>query len=266
MADIGQIGASMDRPCCRRRPAAWTSWSTTRVMIRRAEAIDIERGATGTIVVNVNLTSLPSSACTRPWRGCWMGAGPRRQDHQRGLHAVLPGRRPRAVVHGVQERRNGADQGPGQRVGRARHQRQRHRAWLYGHQQHGGAAGRRGAQRGHHGAHPGRPLGQACGHGGAGGLPRLAARPTTSMATRWPWTAAGWRADVDDATRSLCAAAGRHRAGHAGAQPPPSAAGLLLREAGPRARQHPRRRRGRRCTATTSSCPARSPSAWAMCC
>jgi 2-dehydro-3-deoxy-D-gluconate 5-dehydrogenase len=82
-------------------------------------------------------TSRRCSSSPRPWRASSSRrAG--RQDRQRGLDAVVPGRRPRAQLHGQQERRHGHHAADGQRVGGPRHQRQRHRAGLHGHQQHGG--------------------------------------------------------------------------------------------------------------------------------
>jgi 2-deoxy-D-gluconate 3-dehydrogenase len=57
--------------------------------------------------------------------------------------ADLPGRHPRAELHGVQVGPRRADQAAGQRMGGQGHQRQRHRARLYRDQQHRGPAGGR---------------------------------------------------------------------------------------------------------------------------
>ncbi len=52
----------------------------------------------------------------------------RRRHRQHRLAPLLPGRHPHPLLHRLQARRRRPDQAPRQRVGGARHQRQRHRA------------------------------------------------------------------------------------------------------------------------------------------
>ncbi|CAI8695345.1 putative 2-dehydro-3-deoxy-D-gluconate 5-dehydrogenase @ 2-deoxy-D-gluconate 3-dehydrogenase [Burkholderia sp. IT-111MI5] len=101
-------------------------------------------------------------------------AGARRQDREHRVDAVVPGRHPRAVVHGVEERRAGPHAAARERMGRARDQRERDRPRLHGDRQHRAAARGQPAQRRNPRPHPGRPLGRARRSRGRGRVPRVA--------------------------------------------------------------------------------------------
>ncbi len=119
----------------------------------------------------------------------------RRQDHQHRLDAVVPGRHSRAFLHRQQERHRRAHETARQRVGGERHQRQCHRARILRHQQHGGVAGRREAQRGNSRAHSRRTLGRSAKIWAAPRFSSPRAPRTTCRASFSRSTAAGWRAD-----------------------------------------------------------------------
>ena len=97
--------------------AASTSWSTTPASSAAPTALDFTE-ADWDAVMDINLKT--AFFLTQAVARRWLADGPRRQDHQHRLDAVVPGRRPRAVLHRAQERPRGPDQGAGQRVGGAR--------------------------------------------------------------------------------------------------------------------------------------------------
>ena len=120
----------------------------------------------------------------------------RRQDRQRRLAALVPGRRHRARLRRGQGRRRAAHQGARQRVGVARHQRERDRARLHGDRQHDRAPRRRHTRCGRSRERiPAGRWGTPRGPRRRGRLSGVAAPPTTSTATCSSWTAAGWGAD-----------------------------------------------------------------------
>ena len=84
----------------------------------------------------------------------------------------------------------GLTRGPGQRVGRARRERQRARARVRGHRQHSGPQGGRPALHSDPRPHLGRTLGAARGSRGRGGVPglsRLGLRARRAASRRWGW-------------------------------------------------------------------------------
>src|SRR5205807_3716380 len=92
-----------------------------------------------------------------------------RKDHQYRVADELRGWHPGEPLHGQQGRGRTADQGARERVGAARHQRQRDRPRLHRHRPHPPAAGRHDPQPGHPRPHPGRAV-------GAAGRPRRSGR------------------------------------------------------------------------------------------
>lgn len=105
-------------------------------LIRREDAINFSE-TDWDDVMNLNIKSVffMSRAAAKHFI-----AQERRQDHQYCLHALFPWRHPRAVLHRIEERRDGRDPSAGERVGAAQHQRQRDCAGLHGHQQYPAAA------------------------------------------------------------------------------------------------------------------------------
>ena len=116
----------------------------------------------------------------------------RRQDHQRRLDAVVPGRHPGARLRRLQARRRRPHQGVRQRTGRPRRQRQRDRARLHGHRQHRRAARRRGPPAGD----PGRASRPA------GGALRPTCRAPSSSSPRLPRTTSTARSSPSTAVGS----------------------------------------------------------------
>ena len=80
-------------------------------IIRRADAIDFsERDWDDVIAVNLKAVFFLAQAAARQFiRQQTEGLSKRRPDHQYGFAAIVPGRRPCAILHGCQERRPGAD-------------------------------------------------------------------------------------------------------------------------------------------------------------
>ena len=101
----------------------------------------------------------------------------------------------------------GPDQADGLRVGVKGHQRQRHRAGLYRHQQHRGPAQRRDPQPRHPRPDPGRRAGAIRPTWRARLCSWRRQRRTTCTAPSCPWTGAGWPAETD-LQRRTCAAFG----------------------------------------------------------
>ena len=120
-----------------------------------------------------------------------------RQDRQRRLAARVPGRHPRPGLRRLEGRRRAAHQGARQRVGGQGRQRERDRARLRAHRQHGGAPGRPGAQHGRSST-ASRPAAGPSPRTSPGGVVFLCspAARTTSTATCWWSTAAGWVARI----------------------------------------------------------------------
>ena len=111
------------------------------------------------VVIEVNLSNA-FRLCSRGRQAPARSAAAR-EDHQRRVAAVVPGRHHRPRLRRGQGRARPTDQGAGQRMGVAWHQRQRDRARLHADRQHQGAARRPAAQPADHRAHSGRPLGHA---------------------------------------------------------------------------------------------------------
>lgn len=105
-------------------------------LIRREDAINFSE-TDWDDVMNLNIKSVffMSRAAAKHFI-----AQERGQDHQYCLHALFRGRHPRAVLHRIEECRDGRDPSAGERVGAAQHQRQRDCAGLHGHQQYPAAA------------------------------------------------------------------------------------------------------------------------------
>jgi 2-deoxy-D-gluconate 3-dehydrogenase len=138
-------------------------------IIRRADAIDFTE-ADWDAVMDVNLKS--TFFLTKAWRSaCWPTARAARSSTSprcspsRAASASPPTPRRRADCR--------SDPAARLRMGGQGHQRQRHRAGLFRHQQHGGPARRPGAQRGDPRPHSGRALGQAAGDRRCRRVPRL---------------------------------------------------------------------------------------------
>ena len=120
-----------------------------------------------------------------------------REDRQRRLAPLLPGRDPRPLLRRGQGRPRPADEGARERVGAEGDQRQRHRPRLHEDRQHRrrSAPTRTGAGRSSSGSPPGAGASRRTSPGPSSSSPRPPA--TTSPATSSSSTAAGWRARGD---------------------------------------------------------------------
>ena len=135
-------------------------------IIRRADAVDFSE-ADWDEVIDVNLKAVFFlSPGLRPAR---LIADRRRQDRQHRLAAVLPGRHPRALLHGSKSGMAGLTKLLANEWAAKGINVNAIAPGLHRHQQHRGAARRRGAQRGNPRPHSGGALGR--------GRPTSAARP-----------------------------------------------------------------------------------------
>lgn len=106
-------------------------------LIRREDAIEFsEKNWDDVMNLNIKSVFFMSQAAAKHF----IAQGTGGKDYQYCLDALFPGRDPRTFLHGVKKRGDGRDSSAGERVGEARHQRQRAGAGLYGDQQYPAAA------------------------------------------------------------------------------------------------------------------------------
>ena len=114
-----------------------------------------------------------------------------RQDHLHRVHAELPGRDQRRLVHGIEVGRRRARARARERVGAPRRERERDRPGVLRDRQHATAAGRSGAVTCDPRADPRRPVGRPGRPRGGDRLPRLGRFRLRARASCSPSTAAG---------------------------------------------------------------------------